>query len=142
MSVAYLEKLNPEQRRAVEHGVREKDFAGIGAFDDQVSHPGPKRMGHDTGVIADHPARDPLDAPRHLGGGPAREGHQHGLNPAFTIHDREDSADLMNLMRHELGFSKTENRFPAKGKYGGVSMEPPFSSCSQLACRSHRVGVT
>src|SRR5580704_5732368 len=38
-----------------------------------------------------------------------------GLNPAFTIHDREDSADLMNLMRHELGFSKTESRFPAKG---------------------------
>src|SRR5437762_10761776 len=25
MSVAYLEKLNPEQRRAVEHGVREHD---------------------------------------------------------------------------------------------------------------------
>ena len=25
MSVAYLEKLNPEQRRAVEHGIREKD---------------------------------------------------------------------------------------------------------------------
>ena len=38
-----------------------------------------------------------------------------GLDPAFTIHDREDSADLMNLMRHELGFSKTENRFPTKG---------------------------
>jgi hypothetical protein len=38
-----------------------------------------------------------------------------GLDPAFTIYDREDSADLMNLMRHELGFSKTENRFPAKG---------------------------
>ena len=27
MSVAYLEKLNPEQRRAVEHGVREKGCA-------------------------------------------------------------------------------------------------------------------
>jgi putative SOS response-associated peptidase YedK len=27
MSVAYLEKLNPEQRRAVEHGVRENDAA-------------------------------------------------------------------------------------------------------------------
>ena len=40
---------------------------------------------------------------------------QIGLNPAFTIHDREDSADLMNLVRHELGFSKTENRFPTKG---------------------------
>ena len=38
-----------------------------------------------------------------------------GLNADFTIHDREDSADLMNLTRHGLGFSKTENRFPAKG---------------------------
>ncbi|HTQ83868.1 MAG TPA: ATP-dependent helicase [Pseudolabrys sp.] len=38
-----------------------------------------------------------------------------GLDPAFTIHDREDSADLMNLVRHDLGFSTTENRFPTKG---------------------------
>jgi DNA helicase-2/ATP-dependent DNA helicase PcrA len=37
-----------------------------------------------------------------------------GLDPAFSIHDREDSADLMNLVRHELGFSTTESRFPAK----------------------------
>lgn len=37
-----------------------------------------------------------------------------GLDPAFTIHDREDSADLMNLVRHEVGLSKTESRFPAK----------------------------
>jgi DNA helicase-2/ATP-dependent DNA helicase PcrA len=40
---------------------------------------------------------------------------QIGLDAAFTIHDREDSADLMNLARHDLGFSKTESRFPAKG---------------------------
>jgi DNA helicase II / ATP-dependent DNA helicase PcrA len=40
---------------------------------------------------------------------------QIGLDRAFTIHDREDSADLMNLMRHECGFSKTEARFPTKG---------------------------
>jgi DNA helicase-2/ATP-dependent DNA helicase PcrA len=40
---------------------------------------------------------------------------QIGLGRAFTIHDREDSADLMNLVRHEQGFSKTERRFPAKG---------------------------
>ncbi|MCX5580430.1 ATP-dependent helicase [Kaistia terrae] len=38
-----------------------------------------------------------------------------GLDPAFTIHDREDSADLMNLVRHERGLSKRESRFPAKG---------------------------
>ncbi|MEP9368203.1 ATP-dependent helicase [Xanthobacter sp. VNH20] len=40
---------------------------------------------------------------------------QMGLDPAFTIHDREDSADQMNLVRHELGFSKTKSRFPTKG---------------------------
>ncbi|MFG1462165.1 ATP-dependent helicase [Xanthobacter sp. DSM 24535] len=40
---------------------------------------------------------------------------QMGIDPAFTIHDREDSADLLNLVRHGLGFSKTESRFPAKG---------------------------
>ena len=38
-----------------------------------------------------------------------------GLQPNFTIHDREDSADLMNLVRHQLGFSQTESRFPTKG---------------------------
>lgn len=41
--------------------------------------------------------------------------HQIGLDPAFTIHDREDSADLMNLIRHELKFSETKTRFPTKG---------------------------
>ena len=40
---------------------------------------------------------------------------QIGLAVDFSIHDREDSADLMNLIRHELGFSKTESRFPTKG---------------------------
>ncbi|MEQ9690636.1 MAG: ATP-dependent helicase, partial [Bauldia litoralis] len=37
-----------------------------------------------------------------------------GLDPSFTIHDRGDSADLINLVRHELGFSKTAKRFPLK----------------------------
>src|SRR5262249_6133399 len=40
--------------------------------------------------------------------------HSIGLNPAFTIHDREDSADLMNLIRHQLGLSEKEQRFPLK----------------------------
>ncbi len=38
-----------------------------------------------------------------------------GLDAAFTIHDREDSADLINLARHELGFSGKGKRFPLKG---------------------------
>ena len=37
-----------------------------------------------------------------------------GLDPAFTIHDREDSADLLNLVRHELGLSEKDKRFPLK----------------------------
>ena len=40
---------------------------------------------------------------------------QIGLDPAFTIHDREDTADLMNLVRHELGFSKTESALSHQG---------------------------
>ena len=38
-----------------------------------------------------------------------------GLDPAFTVHDRSDSADLMNRVRHRLGFSRTESRFPEQG---------------------------
>jgi len=40
---------------------------------------------------------------------------QIGLDPAFTIHDREDSADLVNLIRHEKGFSKTREPLPDQG---------------------------
>lgn len=38
-----------------------------------------------------------------------------GLDAAFTIHDRQDSADLMNLVRYGLGFSAKGKRFPLKG---------------------------
>src|SRR5450756_3117122 len=37
-----------------------------------------------------------------------------GLDSGFTIHDRGDSADLMNLVRHELGASCKAKRFPLK----------------------------
>jgi DNA helicase-2/ATP-dependent DNA helicase PcrA len=40
--------------------------------------------------------------------------HSIGLDPAFTIHDRGDSEDLMNLVRHQLGLSEQEQRFPQK----------------------------
>ncbi len=44
-----------------------------------------------------------------------QQAHRIGLDPSFTIHDREDLADLMNLVRHELKLSTTESRFPTKG---------------------------
>ena len=37
-----------------------------------------------------------------------------GLNPNFTVLDRTDAADLMDVVRHELGFSTKEKRFPRK----------------------------
>jgi DNA helicase-2/ATP-dependent DNA helicase PcrA len=38
-----------------------------------------------------------------------------GLSPGFTIHDREDSADLMNIVRNEQNLSAKGKRFPLKG---------------------------
>jgi DNA helicase-2/ATP-dependent DNA helicase PcrA len=50
-----------------------------------------------------------------------------GLGPGFSVLDRGDAADLMDLARHELGFSKTQKRFPRK------------DTC--LAIYSHRVNT-
>jgi DNA helicase-2/ATP-dependent DNA helicase PcrA len=50
-----------------------------------------------------------------------------GLAPSFSVLDRADAADLMDLVRHELGFSATEKRFPRK------------DTC--LAIYSHRVNT-
>ena len=38
-----------------------------------------------------------------------------GLDESFTIHDRGDSEDLLNLVRHELGLSTGKKCFPQKG---------------------------
>jgi len=158
MSVAYLESLNLEQRRAVEHGVREKDaapsspllvIAGAGSgktntLAHRVAHlivngADPRRillmtfsrraaaemtrrveritrqvMGSSAGIMTD--ALSWAGTFHGIGARLLREyADQVGLDPAFTIHDREDSADLMNVVRHELGFSTTESRFPTKG---------------------------
>src|SRR5262245_14520690 len=37
-----------------------------------------------------------------------------GQVPSFTIHDRQGSQDLMNLVRHERGLSEKGRRFPLK----------------------------
>ncbi len=38
-----------------------------------------------------------------------------GIDPDFTIHDRSDSADLMGMVRQELGVATGAKRFPMKG---------------------------
>src|SRR5258708_6025471 len=157
MPVAYLEKLNPEQRRAVEHGVREKECAPAGpppvisaagsgettTLAHRVAHlivngVDPRRillmtfsrraaaemarrvericaevLGWGTGITTD--ALTWAGTFHGIGARILRDcAGQIGLDPDFTIHDRTDSADLMNLFRHDLGLSKTESRFPTK----------------------------
>ncbi|QCJ00720.1 ATP-dependent helicase [Agrobacterium larrymoorei] len=158
MAVAYLEKLNDQQRRAVEYGVGPSTLnvngplliiAGAGSgktntLAHRVAHlivngADPRRillmtfsrraasemarrvericrnvLGANAAVLTDALA---WSGTFHgIGARLLRMyAEQIGLNLDFTIHDREDSADLMNLVRHELGFSKTDRRFPTKG---------------------------
>src|SRR3989449_10260157 len=37
-----------------------------------------------------------------------------GLDPSFTVLDRSDSADLLNVVRNDLGFARLAARFPKK----------------------------
>jgi DNA helicase II / ATP-dependent DNA helicase PcrA len=154
-ATTYLDGLNPEQRRAVEHGVQKKCTVGrpllvIAGAGSGKTNTLAHRVAHlivngaDPGCIllmtfsrraAAEMSRRVTRIAAKLGGNKAsldtlqwagtfhaigarllREyAERIGIDPAFTIHDREDSADLMNLVRHEQGFSKTERRFPAKG---------------------------
>ena len=149
---SYLDKLNPDQRRAVEHGLGGAEdsrplliIAGAGSgktstLAHRVGHlivngGDPRRillMTFSRRAAADMTRRAERIVGAALGAGAAvplawsgtfhsigarllREyAPEIGLSPAFTVHDRGDSADLMNLVRHELGFSKTKSRFPMK----------------------------
>lgn len=150
---AYLAKLNPEQRRAVEHGVGAPDdrpllvIAGAGSgktntLAHRVAHlivngVDPRRLLLMTfsrraaaemerrvkRIVAAAPGGSALAAAaltwsgtfHSIGARLLREfADRIGLAPSFTIHDRADSADLINLARHELGLTKTESRFPTK----------------------------
>jgi DNA helicase II / ATP-dependent DNA helicase PcrA len=43
-----------------------------------------------------------------------------GLDPGFSILDRGDAADLMDVLRQKLGLSRTERRFPRKDTCLGI----------------------
>ena len=156
MNAAYLAKLNPEQRRAVEHGgpslldaTALLIIAGAGSgktntlahrvahlivggidprrimlltFSRRAAAEMQRRVERITSEVLGPNARA-------LGAGMNWSGTFHaigarllrehaseiGLNREFTIHDREDSADLMNFVRHDLGLSNKDRRFPMKG---------------------------
>ena len=162
MGGTYLDKLNPEQRRAVEYGIDVTGgtpmgplpagpllvIAGAGSgktntLAHRVAHlivkgADPRRillmtfsrraaaemsrrvqricaqvLGTNAGAMTD--ALTWAGTFHGIGARLLREYAEHiGLHPAFSIHDREDAADLLNLARHQLGFSRMESRFPAK----------------------------
>ncbi|MHB1374230.1 MAG: ATP-dependent helicase [Thiobacillus sp.] len=152
---SYLSRLNPEQRRAVEHDVGGDActgpllvIAGAGSGKTNVlAHRVAHLVAHGADPAAillltfSRRAADEMvrrverilrqvaaGRPRLAGAELAWAGTFHsigarllreyapriGLDPAFTIHDREDSADLLNLVRHELGLADTAKRFPRK----------------------------
>ena len=156
MNAPYLTKLNPQQRRAVEHGgaaLAEAGplliIAGAGSgktntlahrvahliingadprrillltFSRRAAAEMARRVGHITAQVFRERAMALTEAIAwsgtfHAVGARLLREHAEriGLDRAFTIHDREDSADLLNLIRHDLGYSKTEKRFPTKG---------------------------
>ena len=43
-----------------------------------------------------------------------------GLDPSFSVLDRADAADLMDVVRHRLGLSRTAQRFPRKDTCLGI----------------------
>lgn len=53
-----------------------------------------------------------------------RYGRPIGLEPGFTILDRSDSEDLINLLRAQLGLNEKDKRFPRKGTIAEI-----FSKC-------------
>jgi DNA helicase-2/ATP-dependent DNA helicase PcrA len=73
--------------------------------------------------------------------------HELGLDPAFTVLDRSDAADLLDVLRHRLGLSQTERRFPRKDTclaiYSRtVNAQCPIEKCLTEAfpwCTEHAV---
>lgn len=63
-----------------------------------------------------------------------KHGRMIGLNPDFTILDRSDSEDLLNVVRTELNLSDSITRFPLKGTCMGI-----YSRCVNAQMKIDRV---
>ena len=156
MTASYLERLNPQQRRAVEHGGAALGdagplliIAGAGSgktntlahrvahlvingadprrillltFSRRAAAEMGRRVEHITAALLRERAAAMTAAivwsgTFHAVGARLLRDYAEriGLPRAFTIHDREDAADLLNLLRHDLGYARTARRFPTKG---------------------------
>jgi DNA helicase-2/ATP-dependent DNA helicase PcrA len=136
-----LEQLNPEQRAAVDHvGGPLLVVAGAGTGKTATLAGRVARL-VERGVRPDRillltftrrAAREMLSRARRMRGGAQLErvwggtfhsvgnrllrlhGGSIGLSPSFSVLDRSDTGDLMDLVRGELGLGQGERRFPRK----------------------------
>src|SRR6185437_9634369 len=67
-----------------------------------------------------------------------RHGPEIGLDPAFTLLDREDAADLLDRVRHERGLARTDQRFPRKGTCLAIYSSVVNTQESLRACLERR----
>ena len=58
--------------------------------------------------------------------------HAIGLDPCFTVLDRSDSADFMNLLRNDMGLAKKSTRFPKKDTCLAIYSHT-VNACCELA---------
>ena len=121
------------RRAALEMTRRTQRIVGSG-FQFQVPVPVPSsafqsERGTGTRNPEPHPVRIPWSGTFHSIANRLIRRHAAavGLDTSFSVLDRGDAADLMDVLRHELGFSKAEKRFPRK------------DTC--LAIYSHRVNT-
>src|SRR6516165_1397288 len=149
----HLAGLNPQQRRAVEYGIKPGNtkhigpllvIAGAGSgktktIAHRVAHlvlngTDPHRIllltfsrqaaeemkGRVRRTVSSALKMQKFDLPWsgtfHAIGARLLREHAHviGLKPSFTILDRSDAADLMDLVRHDLKLSEKKSRFPQK----------------------------
>src|SRR5262245_16826703 len=153
MGYDYLADLNKEQRRAVQHGVKDGSaldakpllvIAGAGTgktktLAHRVAHLVVNGIDPQRILLLTFSRRAALEMTRRVkritsaamgigeielpwagtfhavGARILREfASRIGLKPSFTILDRSDAADLLDVVRHDLGMSKKESRFPKK----------------------------
>ena len=64
-----------------------------------------------------------------------------GLDPNFTVLDRGDAADLMNLVRDELRLSEQDRRFPKKATCLAIYSYAVNAGSSSSCCRRRFPGA-
>ena len=147
MGRVWMDKLNPEQREAVTHDSGPMlVVAGAGSGKTltlacRVAHLVERGVAPERILLltfSRRAAREMISRAEHMtgNGGAGRVwggtfhavgnrllrlyGRSVGVRPDFTVLDQSDAADLMNLVRGDMGLASRERRFPRKETLGSI----------------------